>query len=137
MTHIPIEPEGWRRPRGYAHGMAAHGGRTVYVAGQIGWDTDFKFPALDLVGQFGKALDNVIEVVRAAGGEASDVVNMTIYVTDVDEYRRAVSELGAVWRERFGKHYPAMALVGVAALVEPRSKVEIQAVASVPKGREE
>ena len=135
MRHTIVQPEHWPRPRGYANGVATRG-RTLYIAGQIGWDTDFRFPALDFVGQFGKALDNVLDVVRAAGGEPTDVVNMTVYVTDVDEYRSAARQLGPVWRERFGNHYPAMALVAVAALVEPRSKVEIQAVASLPDQEE-
>ena len=132
MRHTIIQPESWPQPRGYAHGVATSG-RTLYVAGQIGWDTDYRYPSEDLPGQFGKALDNVIEVVRAAGGEPTDVVNMTVYVTDVNEYRSSIRELGPIWRERFGKHFPAMALVAVAALVEPRSKVEIQAVASLPE----
>jgi enamine deaminase RidA (YjgF/YER057c/UK114 family) len=103
----------------------------IYVAGQIGWEHDQTFASDDLVAQFGKALDNVIEVVRAGGGEPSDVAQMTIYVTDLPAYRRSTKALGERWRERFGRHYPAMALVGVSGLVEPLAKVEISAVACV------
>jgi enamine deaminase RidA (YjgF/YER057c/UK114 family) len=132
MSHTVVLPEGWPRPKGYANGVVA-AGRTLYVAGQIGWDKEGVFAADDLVGQFGQALDNVLAIVLAAGGQPSDVVNMTIYVTDVEEYRRCGRDLGPLWRQRFGRHYPAMALVAVAALVEPRAKVEIQAVASLPE----
>jgi enamine deaminase RidA (YjgF/YER057c/UK114 family) len=135
MTRTVL-PEGWPRPKGYSNGVIAPRGRTLYVAGQIGWDTEYRFAHADLVGQFGAALDNVIAVVRAAGAAPSDIVDMTVYVTDVDAYRSAIRELGAVWRERFGTHYPAMALVAVSALVEPRAVVEIQAVASLPEDKE-
>jgi enamine deaminase RidA (YjgF/YER057c/UK114 family) len=127
-----VKPAHFPAPKGYAHGVLTRG-RTLYVGGQIGWDTDTRFAHDDLVGQMGKTLDNVLDVVRAAGGAPTDIVKMTIYVTDLDAYRRSLCELGAVWRARFGKHYPAMALVGVAGLVEPRAKVEIEAVAMLPE----
>ncbi|HUH04885.1 MAG TPA: RidA family protein [Kofleriaceae bacterium] len=127
-----INPAHFPRARGYANGVVTSG-KILYVAGQIGWETDESFASDAFVHQFGKALDNVLDVVRAAGGEPTDVVDMTIYVTDLDAYRRAARELGPVWRERFGTHYPAMALVGVAGLVHPQATVEIQAVASLPE----
>lgn len=124
-----IVPE-WPKPRGYANGRAGDG-RCVHVAGQIGWDEHGTFVPGGLAPQFGKALDNVLAVVRAAGGRAEDIASMTVYVTDIDAYRRGQSLLGPIWRERLGRHYPAMALVAVAALVEPEAVVEIQAVAYV------
>lgn len=127
-----INPSHFPRARGYANGVVTTG-KTLYIAGQVGWESDESFASDDFVQQFGKALDNVLDVVRAAGGEPTDVVDMTIYVTDLDAYRSAARELGPVWRQRFGTHYPAMALVGVAGLVHPESKVEIQAVASLPE----
>lgn len=118
----------WPPPKGYANGRIGRG-RALHVAGQIGWDTTGTFTARDLVAQFGKALDNVLAVVRAAGGAPTDIATMTVYVTDIDAYRGAGAALGPVWRERMGRHYPAMALVAVTALVERAAVVEIQAVA--------
>jgi enamine deaminase RidA (YjgF/YER057c/UK114 family) len=123
-----VQPAEWPAPRGYANGIVARG-RTLYVAGQIGWTALGVFESDDLGEQFAQALDNVIAVVRAAGGEPSDVVRMTVYVTDLEAYRQSLRVLGRAWKERFGKHFPAMALVGVAGLVEPRAKVEIEATA--------
>jgi enamine deaminase RidA (YjgF/YER057c/UK114 family) len=130
----PVQPDGWARPRGYANGMVGEG-RWVHVGGQIGWRADQRFATDDFVEQFAQALDNVVAVVVAAGGHADAIAAMTVYVTDVAEYRARAGELGPVWRARLGRHYPAMALVAVAALVEPRAKVEIQAVALLePRG---
>lgn len=124
-----VQPEHFARPRGYANGAVTTGGRTLYVGGQIGWQADQTFATDDFVEQFAQALDNVLAVVEAAGGRATDIADMTIYVTDLDAYRQSGRALGAVWRERLGRHYPAMALVGVAGLVHPRAQVEIQVVA--------
>jgi enamine deaminase RidA (YjgF/YER057c/UK114 family) len=120
---------GWPAPRGYANGRTGEG-RVVHVAGQIGWDEHGVF-AEGLVAQLARALDNVLAVVRAAGGTGEDVATMTVFVTDIAAYRAAQKELGAVWRPRLGKHFPAMALVAVSALVEPAAVVEIQATAYV------
>ena len=132
MSNDPqiIQPEGWIRPKGYSNGVAATG-RWLFVAGQIGWDTAGTFAGADLVAQFDQALANVVAVVAAAGGAPTDIASMTIYVTDVVAYRAAGKALGAIWRARLGKHYPAMALVAVTALVEPAAVVEIQAFAMV------
>jgi enamine deaminase RidA (YjgF/YER057c/UK114 family) len=125
-----VQPEGWPKPRGYANGVITRG-RTLHVAGQVGWDAAGNFPSPTLAGQFAQALDNVLAVVRAAGGAPEDVARMTVYVTDLDAYRGSLREVGAAWRARFGRHYPAMALVGVAGLVEPAALVEIEAVAAL------
>ena len=114
-------------PKGYADGRIGKG-RPLHVAGQIGWK-DGVFEAKDLVGQFAQALDNVLAVLRAAHAHVEDIAEMTIYVTDIAAYRAARKDLGPVWRARFGKHFPAMALVGASALVEPDALVEIQAIA--------
>jgi len=127
----PVLVPGWPAPRGYANGMIG-AGRTLCVAGQIGWDAQGVFHTDDLIGQFDQALANVVAVVTAAGAAITDLASMTIYVTDIEGYRARLKELGPVWRARLGKHFPAMALVAVAALVEPRAKVEIQATAFVP-----
>jgi len=130
MSSHEISVPGWPVPRGYANGRIGRG-RAVHVAGQIGWDERGEFASGELVPQFARALDNVVAVVRAAGGGPEDIAEMTVYVTDIAAYRGAGKALGAAWRERLGKHYPAMALVAVSALVEPRAVVEIQAIAYV------
>jgi enamine deaminase RidA (YjgF/YER057c/UK114 family) len=124
-----VDVPGWPRPKGYANGIVATGGETLYVAGQVGWNEQQLFAARDFVGQFAQALDNVLAVVRAAGGRPEEVVRMTVYVTDLGAYRAAAPTLGPAWRERFGRHYPVMALVGVAGLVEPSALLEIEATA--------
>lgn len=129
MSAPEVAVPGWPVPRGYANGRTGEG-RAVHVAGQIGWDETGAF-ADGLVAQLARALDNVIAVVRAAGGTGEDIATMTVFVTDIAAYRAAQKELGAVWRPRLGKHFPAMALVAVTALVEPRAVVEIQATAYV------
>jgi enamine deaminase RidA (YjgF/YER057c/UK114 family) len=126
-----VEVPGWPRPRGYANGVVATGKRTLYVAGQVGWNASQVFEHRDFAGQFAQALDNVLAVVRAAGGRPESVVRMTVYVTDLAAYRDAHRALGPAWRERFGRHFPAMALVGVAGLVEEAALVEIEATAAL------
>ena len=126
-----VQPEGWAPAKGYANGVVCEGGRTVYMAGQIGWDAQQRFASDDFVAQFDQALANVVAVVEAAGGRATDIVKMTVYVTDLDAYRDGLRGVGGAWRARLGKHFPAMALVGVAGLVERAAKVEIEAVAHI------
>ena len=123
-----INPTGWPSPKGYANGVLARGS-TLFVGGMVGWTPTGVFEAKDLPGQFGQALDNILAVVREAGGQPSNIVRMTVYVTDLDAYRSSLKAIGAVWRERLGKHFPAMALVGVAGLVEREALVEIEATA--------
>lgn len=123
-----VQPDGWPRPRGYANGMIGTG-RSLWIAGQIGWDENEQIVSDDFVAQFERALRNVVAVVRAAGGAPSDIVRLTIYVTDLDAYRNGIGEVGAAYRTVLGKHFPAMALVGVAGLVHPRAQVEIEATA--------
>ncbi len=125
-----IQPPGWAPAKGYSNGVLVHG-PTLYVAGQIGWNARQEFETDDLGEQFAQALDNVLAVVRAAGGAPSDIAKMTIYVTDLDAYRASTRAIGAAWRTRLGKHFPAMALVAVTGLLEPRAKVEIETIAAL------
>ncbi len=122
---------GWPQPRGYANGMVGEG-KVLYVAGQIGWQPDGSWAHTDLAGQFGQALANVLAVVRAAGGDVANIASLTVYVTDIDAYRTDYKAVGAAYRAQMGKHFPAMALVAVSALVEPRALVEIQAHCVLP-----
>jgi enamine deaminase RidA (YjgF/YER057c/UK114 family) len=128
-----IQPKGWAKPRGYANGIAASG-RLVFIAGQVGWDPVNPVPTFPatFVEQFDLALGNVMAVLREAGGKPEHLARMTVYVTDKHEYIDALAEVGAAWRKHVGKHYPAMALVQVAALLDDRAKVEIQADAVLP-----
>lgn len=125
-----IHPEGWVPPKGYANGVVA-AGRLLFVGGQIGWDPRSATPALPatFAEQFDQALANVREVLDAAGGKPEHVARMTVYVTDKQEYLASLKACGAAWRKHFGRHYPAMALVQVVALVEDLAKVEIEATA--------
>jgi enamine deaminase RidA (YjgF/YER057c/UK114 family) len=116
------------RPKGYSNGRIGRG-RVLHIAGQVGWNAEEKFEHKDMLRQFAKALDNVLGVVRAANGKVADIAEMTVYVIDMASYRRIRKELGPVWRERMGTHFPAMALVEVGALLELDAVVEIQAIA--------
>ncbi len=129
-----IQPAAWAPAKGYANGVLCVGGRTLYVAGQVGWDAQQQPGPDDFVAQFDAALGNVLAVVEAAGGRPENVVKMTVYVTDVAAYRASTRAIGASWRARLGRHFPAMALVGVTELVEPWAKVEIEAVAHWEEG---
>jgi enamine deaminase RidA (YjgF/YER057c/UK114 family) len=127
-----VQPDGWPAPRGYANGVAARG-RTIYVAGQIGWDPlTCAFESDDFVRQTEQALRNVAAVLAAAGAEPRHVVRLTWYVVDAESYRTRQREIGAAYRDVLGRHFPAMAAVFVAGLVEPRALVEIEATAVVP-----
>lgn len=130
MKPAPVNPASLARPRGFSHGMKG-AGQILFVAGQVGWDGEGRVVSDDFVAQFAQALDNVLEVVRAAGGEPESIARMTVYVTDKGEYLRRRRELGEAWRERLGRHYPAMALVEVKALIEDDAQVEIEATALV------
>jgi len=132
MSTQDVVVSGWPVPRGYSNGRIGRG-EVLHVAGQIGWTPDGAFPDKSLLGQFDRALDNVIAVVRGAGGSASDIAMMTVYVTDIAGYRAIRRELGPLWRARMGTHFPAMALVSVSALVEESSLVEISAVAYIER----
>jgi enamine deaminase RidA (YjgF/YER057c/UK114 family) len=127
-----IEPPGWARPRGYVNGIAARG-ELLAIAGQIGWNAEQRFESDELLPQFRQALANVLAVLHAAGGGPEHLVSMTMYVVDKHAYLAAAAEIGAVWRELCGKHFPTMALVQVAALLEDRAQVELQALAVLPE----
>ena len=123
---------GWPRPQGYANG-AIGSGRVLHVAGQIAMTPDGAIMDEDgLPGEVAQALDNVLAVVRAAGGGPEHIASMTIYVTDAEAYRQNAASIGAVWRERMGKHFPAMAVIGIHNLYEQGANVEIQAIAYLP-----
>jgi enamine deaminase RidA (YjgF/YER057c/UK114 family) len=127
-----IAPDGWPRGSGYAHGTAARG-RVVFAAGQVGWEpATRRIASADFAAQVEQALDNVLAVLRAGGAEPGHVARMTWYITDREAYMAAQQRLGAAWRTRFGRHYPAMSVVVVAGLIEDGALVEIEATAVIP-----
>jgi len=136
MPGVPVQPPGWIPPRGYSNGMRARG-ELVAVAGQVAWDAKGRLVGDTFAAQFEQALANVKAVVAAAGGEAEDLISLTIYVTDRAEYMASLKEIGEAYRRVIGKHYPAMALVEVAGLLEVGARVEIQGLAVLETGREE
>jgi enamine deaminase RidA (YjgF/YER057c/UK114 family) len=127
-----VNPDTLAAPRGYSNGMVLGPGRVLFVAGQIGWTREAVVVSDDLADQFEQALRNVLDVVRAAGGTPESVGRFLIFVADKDEYVAKAREIGVRYRALMGKHYPAMALVQVAALLEARAKVEIEATAVLP-----
>ena len=134
MTTSPHEflhPKSWKPALGYANGVAASG-RMIFCGGLIGWNAEQEFESDDFIDQVAQTLRNIVAVLAEAGAEPRHIVRLTWYVTDKKEYLVRLKELGRVYREIIGKHFPAMALVQVVALVEDRAKVEIEATAVVP-----
>ena len=130
MAHRIIHPEGWLPAKGYANGVLTEDGH-LFVGGQIGWTAEQKFEAHDFIGQMVQALRNIRDVVEAAGGAPEHITRLTWYVTDKAEYLAAQAEVGRAYREVMGRHFPAMAMVVVAGLVEDEAKVEIEATAVI------
>lgn len=130
--HDILQPEGWKKPLGYANGVMASG-RTIHIGGQIGWNARCEFETDDFIGQTRQTLENIVAILAAGGAGPEHLVSMTWYFTDKREYLADPKALGAVYREVIGRHYPAMAAMQVVALVEDRAKIEIQAVAVVPE----
>lgn len=130
--HAFLHPQSWKRPKGYANGIAAEG-RTVFLAGQIGWNAEQCFESRDFVAQARQALANIVALVGEAGGGAAHITRLTWFVVDKKEYLSRLTDLGAAYRSVMGAHFPVMTLVQVVALVEDEARVEIEATAVVPK----
>lgn len=127
-----VNPPGWVRPKGYSNGIVATGGRMVFVAGMVGWNEQEVFEAHDLVGQARQIFKNIAAVLAEAKAKPEHVVRMTWFITDKDEYLSSGKDLGAAYREVFGRHFPVMAVVVVKGLIETGAKLEIEATAVVP-----
>jgi enamine deaminase RidA (YjgF/YER057c/UK114 family) len=125
-------PPGWPRPKGYANAVSAVG-RLIFTAGVIGWDEEERLVAPDLPGQFRQILLNTLAILAEGGAGPEHVVRMTWYVVDIEEYRSALAEIGAIYKAIMGRNFPAMAVVQVASLVEPAARIEIEATAVVPE----
>ena len=125
-----INPKDWAAPKGYANGVVAQG-KQLFIAGQVGWNAQAQFESDDFVAQVEQALKNVVDVLAAAGGEPQHLVRLNWYVTDKAEYVTRQSEIGDVYRRTIGRHFPAMTLLVVAGLLEPKAKVEIEGTAVI------
>jgi len=125
-----LRPPSWARPKGFSNGVAAKG-EMIFVSGTVGWDAEGKFVSNEFVGQARQALKNIVEILAEAKAKPEHITRMTWYVVDKKEYLAASKELGAVYREIIGHHYPAMTAVQVTALIEDQAKVEIEVTAVI------
>lgn len=134
ISYRAVQPEGWARPRGFSHAVVAAGSRTVRISGQLAAAGGHgAVPAdLDMGGQWRVALGNLVEVLRAAGGEPAHLVMLRAYVTDMAAFNRAGAAVGEAWAATLGRHFPAMTLVQVSALIDPNALVEIEGEAVLP-----
>nr|WP_319383865.1 RidA family protein [uncultured Roseibium sp.] len=130
MPSKHIQPEGWAPAKGYANGMLTKG-RTLHIGGQIGWNRDQVFESHDFIGQMEQTLLNIAEIVTEAGGEVTDIVRLTWFITDKREYLARQKEVGQAYRRVFGRHFPAMSVVIVAGLIEDEALIEIEATAQL------
>jgi enamine deaminase RidA (YjgF/YER057c/UK114 family) len=131
QPHEFLHPQNWKRPKGYANGIAAEG-RTVFLAGQVGWNAEQRFDSPDFVAQTRQALANIVALVEEAGGKPEHITRLTWFVLDKTEYLSRLNDLGQAYRSVMGKHFPVMTLVQVGALVEDQARLEIEATAVVP-----
>jgi len=127
--HTTLLPEGWPIPKGYANGTLASGSETIYIGGQIGWNSQFIFETTDFLGQLKQALENVSAVLSAAGASPENMVRMTWYITDKRAYTDNLRAVGQIYREVMGKNFPAMSVVQVVALMEDDALLEIEVTA--------
>ena len=126
-----LQPPGWPAPKGYSNGVIASG-RQIFLAGQIGWNESQQLVSSRLALQVRQTLQNIVTLLAQAGGRPEHLVRLTWFVTTLDEYRAEQKEIGAAYRDVIGRHYPPMSVIGVAGLLEPGAKVEIEATAVIP-----
>jgi enamine deaminase RidA (YjgF/YER057c/UK114 family) len=132
QTHTFLHPRGWKPAKGFSNGVAAQG-RMIFLAGQVGWNAEQRFESRDFVAQARQALANIVTLVAEAGGGPEHITRLTWFVLDKQEYLSRLRELGDAYRSVIGRHFPAMTLVQVCALVEDEARLEIEATAVVPK----
>ena len=132
MTARVLLPPGWAPPVGYANGIVVPAGRIVFIAGQIGWDDQQRFHSEELAPQFEQTLKNVLAVLAVAGGAPQHICRMTAYCIDKPAYLAARPELGRIWRQLIGKHFPAMSMIFVSDLLDSPAKIELEATAVIP-----
>ena len=127
--HKTLLPDGWPRPKGYANGIVAHGDSIIFCGGQFGWTNDEQFEHHEFVGQVRQALENVVAVLASAGAGPEHIARMTWYVTNREQYLADLAAVGRAYRDVIGKHFPAMSVVEVSALIESEALVEIEVTA--------
>jgi len=132
-SHESILPEGWPKPKGYSNGILAENGKTLFLAGQVGWTEDELFESEKLVPQFEQALKNIISVVEKAGGKPEHICKMTCFCKDRDQYLESRRELGVIWKQIMGHHYPCMSMIFVVDLLDHPALIEIEATAVIPE----
>jgi enamine deaminase RidA (YjgF/YER057c/UK114 family) len=128
-----LNPPGWAPPIGYANGISVPAGRIVFIAGQVGWNTDQHFQSEELVPQFEQALKNILAILAQAGGAPNHICRLTGYCIDKSAYRAGRRELGRIWKALMGNHYPAMSMIFVADLLDAPAKIELEATAVIPQ----
>ena len=127
-----LQPPGWPRPKGYSNGIATSG-KIVVTGGLVGWDKNENFVEKDIAGQANITFQNILAVLNEAGASAEHIIRMTWYITDKDAYLASTKEIGLAYRQAFGKHYPAMAVIEVSSLMENAAKIEIEVTAVIPE----
>lgn len=132
MSMQILQPLDWSPPVGYANGISVSAGRIVFIAGQVGWNANQKFPGDDLVSQFEQALKNILAILAEAGGKPSHICRMTAFCIDKPAYLAGRRELGRIWKSLMGDHYPAMSMIFVADLLDTPAKIELEATAVLP-----
>lgn len=133
MKHEIILPDGWLTPKGYSNGILAAKGRTLFIAGQVGWNAQEKFESEKLVPQFEQALKNILAIVKKVGGKSTDICKMTCFCKDREQYLSSRKELGKVWKEIMGNNYPCMSMIFVVDLLDHPALIEIEATAVIPE----
>ena len=132
MSHDIILPDGWPMPKGYANGILAKQGRTLFLAGQVGWNEQEVFESDQLAPQFRQALKNIVAIVEKAGGSKEDVCQMTCFCKDREQYLENRKVLGQYWKEIMGNHYPCMSMIFVVDLLDHPALIELEAIAIIP-----
>jgi enamine deaminase RidA (YjgF/YER057c/UK114 family) len=133
MNHEIILPDGWPIPKGYSNGILAAKGRTLFLAGQVGWSPEEKFASDKLAPQFEQALKNIVAIVKKAGGKPEHICKMTCFCKDRDQYLSSRKEIGKIWKEIIGNHYPCMSMIFVVDLLDHPAVIEIEAMAVIPE----
>ncbi len=132
MHHEIILPEGWPAPKGYSNGILAQPGRTLFLAGQVGWTSEEVFESDKLVPQFEQALKNIVAIINKAGGKPEHICKMTCFCKDRDQYLASRRELGKIWKDIIGNHYPCMSMIFVVDLLDHPALIEIETTAVIP-----
>lgn len=133
QKHEVILPDGWPRPKGYSNGILAQRGRYLFLAGQVGWNENEQFVSEELAPQFEQALKNILAIVTKAGGKAEHICKMTCFCKDRDQYLNSRKEIGKIWKEQIGDHYPCMSMIFVSDLLDHPGLIEIEATAIIPE----